>query len=137
MLTLCFQNSIFVFNVDGNINYWKNTAESNIITAGILIDNNQPVEGLFFCHLCIENILKALVVKETKAVPPKSHDLEYLAKKANIFVSEDQLIMMRILMKYMLEGRYPEYYPKSPSKHKTKEYLEKSKELLICLTKKL
>ncbi len=40
-------------------------------------------------------------------------------------------------MKYMLDGRYSWYYPKSPSKHKTKEYFEKSKELLICLTKKL
>ena len=69
-----------MFNVDGNIKYWKDTAESNIVTAGILIDNNRLVEGLFFCH--------------------------------------------------MLEGRYPEYFPKAPPKHISKEYLEKTKELL-------
>jgi HEPN domain-containing protein len=126
-----------MFNVGGNINYWKNTAESNIVTAGILIENTRLVEGLFFCHLCIEKILKALVVKEIKTVPPKSHDLEYLARKAGISVSEEQFVMMRILMKYMLEGRYPEYFPKTPSKQKTKEYYNKTKELLICLTKKL
>ena len=126
-----------MFNVDGNIKYWKDTAESNIVTAGILIENIRLVEGLFFCHLCIEKILKALVVKETKTVPPKSHDLEYLAKKAKILVSDEQFVMMRILMKYMLEGRYPEYFPKAPSKQKVNKYHENTKELLVCLTKKL
>nr|NQU90575.1 HEPN domain-containing protein [Bacteroidota bacterium] len=73
MLTLYSEKLDFVFNVNGNINYWKNTAENDIVTAGILIENNRFVEGLFFCHLCIEKILKALVVKEVKTVPPKSH----------------------------------------------------------------
>ena len=105
-----------MFNVDGNINYWKNTAESNLVTAGILFDNNQLVEGLFFCHLCIEKILKALVVKETKTAPPKSHNLKHLVNLSKIEVTKDEELFMAVLMKYMLEGRYPEYYPKAPQK---------------------
>ena len=36
-------------------------------------------------------------------------------------------------MKYQLEGRYPEYYPKTPDVETVNEYLNKSKELLECL----
>jgi HEPN domain-containing protein len=126
-----------MFNVDGNINYWRNTAESNIVTAGILIENTRLVEGLFFCHLCIEKILKALVVKEIKTVPPKSHNLKYLANLSKTEVDKDDELFMAVLMKYMLEGRYPEYFPKAPPKHITQDYLEKTKKLLECLKTKL
>lgn len=40
-------------------------------------------------------------------------------------------------MKYQLQGRYPDYNPKIPSKEKAKEYLNKTKEILQWLIKKL
>jgi len=126
-----------MIDIDKQIEYWQTGAENDIETAGILIANKKYVEGLFFCHLCIEKILKALVVKETRQIPPKSHNLIYLRDLARIDVTEEQQLFMAVLMKYQLEGRYPECYPKSPSIEIVNDYLCKTKELLQCLRQKL
>ena len=44
---------------------------------------------------------------------------------------------MGILMKYQLEGRYPDFNPDIPHIDKAKEFLEKTNELYIWLKKKL
>ncbi len=126
-----------MIDIDKQIKYWQTGVENDIETAGILIANKKYVEGLFFCHLGIEKILKALVVKETRQIPPKSHNLIYLRDLAKIDVTEEQQLFMAVLMKYQLEGRYPECYPKSPSIEIVNDYLCKTKELLQCLRQKL
>jgi HEPN domain-containing protein len=131
-----FSNSI-MFKIIEQINYWKLTAEDNLETAEILISNNKYIEGLFFCHLCIEKILKALVVKEIKDIPPKSHDLFLLIEKASIKISEDQSDFLEKLMIYQLEGRYPDFYPKVPTIEKAKDYLIKTKFLFSWFREKL
>lgn len=119
------------------IEYWRGAAESNIESAGILIASGKSIEGMFFCHLCIEKTLKALVVKETENIPPKTHDLFHLASIAKIEVSEIQSGLMQILMKYQLEGRYPEYYPRLPSQEKIHEYYNQTKNLFQCFSRML
>jgi HEPN domain-containing protein len=119
------------------IEYWCTMAESDIETASILVTSGKFIEGMFFCHLSIEKIIKALVVKQINNIPPKSHDLFYLAHMAQIEITEEQSEFMQILMKYQLEGRYPEYYPKPPSADKTKDYLHQTKTLLKCFSKML
>ena len=61
--------------------YRKSSALSDIETAEILIEKGKLKEGLFFCHLTIEKIIKAHYIKEQKALAPKTHDLLYLQKK--------------------------------------------------------
>ena len=92
---------------------------------------------MFFCHLSIEKILKALVVKQTGNIPSKTHDLFHLAGTSKIKITEDQTGFMQILMKYQLEGRYPDYYPKAPSPEKINEYLNETKILFQCFSKML
>lgn len=126
-----------MLNIEKHIEYWQETAESNIETASILVTAGKYIEAMFFCHLCIEKILKALVVKQIKNIPPKSHDLFYLSTLAKFEITEGQSDLMQILMKYQLECRYPEYYPKAPSSYKINEYLQQTKNLLICFSKML
>jgi len=126
-----------MINILKQIEYWRNTAESDIETATILINSGKYVEGMFFCHLSIEKIIKALVVKQTENIPVKSHDLFYLLDIAKIQFTEEQSNFMQILMKYQLEGRYPEYYPKAPSTEKINDYLYQTKTLLQCFSKML
>lgn len=78
-----------------------------------------------------------MVVKQTGTIPSKTHDLFHLAGIAKIEVSEDQTGFMQILMKYQLEGRYPEYYPKPPLPDKINEYLNETKILFQCFSKML
>src|SRR5690606_35465813 len=124
-------------NIEKQIEYWKTGADSDLETAEILIQNMKFVQGLFFCHLCIEKITKAILVKETSQIPPKSHDIFYLANKAQIDLPDEKQKIVQILMKYQLEGRYPEYYPKPPSLELTMNYLKETQNLLKWLKMKL
>ncbi len=119
------------------IQYWVNTATDDLQTADLLISNDRFIHGLFFCHLCIEKLCKAHIVKDADEVPPKSHNLLYLVSKSHLILNDDQKDTCSILMTYQLEGRYPEYYPSSPSKKMVIDLLSKTKELYTCLKEKL
>ena len=124
-------------NINKQIEYWKSGSVNDIDTAELLIKNNKLLNGLFFCHLVLEKIIKAHVVLATKNVPPKSHDLLYLLKKTELILESGDTEFLGLMMKYQLEGRYPEYYPMPPSREKSNEYLSRTKDLLKCLKKKL
>jgi HEPN domain-containing protein len=126
-----------MINIERQIEYWRKTAESDIDTAKILTQSGKYVEGMFFCHLSVEKIIKAIIVRRVEDIPPKSHDLFYLASIAKIEITEVQSEFIQILMKYQLEGRYPEYYPRAPKPEKINEYLRQTQELLLCLKKML
>ena len=126
-----------MINIAKQIEYWCNMAENDIETAAILITSGKYIEGMFFCHLSIEKIIKAFIVKQTENIPVRSHDLFYLIEIAKIEITEEQTNFMQILMKYQLEGRYPEFYPKAPSPDKINDYLNKTKNLLLCFKKML
>lgn len=126
-----------MINIAKQIDYWQRTAESDIETASILISSGKHIEGMFFCHLCIEKIIKALVVKQIQDIPPRTHDLFYLVNLARLDFSEQQSDFMQILMKYQLEGRYPEHYPKAPPTEKINDYLYLTKNLYQCFRKML
>lgn len=125
------------FNLEKQIEYWKSGADNDLETANILIQNTKIIQGLFFCHLSIEKILKAIFVKVNVQIPPKSHDIFYLADKADIVMPEEQMLIAQILMKYQLEGRYPEYYPKPPTYDLATKYFIETQNLLEWLKKKL
>ena len=124
-------------NVDNQINYWKNGSVEDLETAKILIDKNRLLHGLFFCHLVIEKALKAHVVSQTDEAAPRSHNLIYLSEKAQLFFKEDDEIFLGILMKYQLQGRYPDYNPYIPEKKIVFGYLNKTEKLMQWLLEKL
>ncbi len=64
-----------MINIQKQIDYWTQGSDDDFETAGILIENKKYVHWLFFCHLSIENIIKALIVKNTQDIPQKSHDI--------------------------------------------------------------
>jgi len=122
-----------MLNIPKQIAYWTESADDDIETAEILIEKGKFIHGLFFCHLSIEKIIKALVVKETREIPPKSHDIFYLAEKGNVTIPEDSQVISQILMKYQLEGRYPEYFPSQPQPDSAKKYFIETQKLLKWL----
>lgn len=126
-----------MINIEKQIEYWQSGSQNDFETAQILLENGKYIHGLFFCHLSVEKLVKALIVKFSAQIPPKSHDLFYLSKLAGIELPEKQEQTAQILMKYQLEGRYPEYYPKTPDKLQLNHHYEQTKELLTWLRKKL
>ncbi len=119
------------------IEYWTKGAEDDLLTAELLVKEKRVLHGLFFCHLVIEKIFKAYVVSKTGEVAPRSHNLFYLSEKADLKLDDETEIFLGILMKYQLQGRYPDYDPVLPDNQKVVEYFEKTKTLLQCLKEKL
>ena len=103
-----------MINVKKQILYWETGADEELLNAEIMIENHRFLAGLFFCHLCLEKILKALVVKVTGDNPARSHHLSFLAEKAMIDFDDDQDEFISKLQLYQLEGRYPEMFPSDP-----------------------
>ena len=64
--------------------------------------------SLFFAHLAIEKVLKALVVKERGEHAPYTHSLVLLAKRANIEMTEEMLDQLAEYMEFHIEARYPD-----------------------------
>ena len=124
-------------DIKKQIKYWSDGANSDLETAVLLIKNKKYLHGLFFCHLTIEKILKAHVVKTTKEISPRTHNLLWLSEKAKIELPRQEIEFMGILMKYQLEGRYPDYMPYVPKAEKINEYLRNTKQLIIWLKKRL
>jgi len=124
-------------NIQKQIDYWINGADEDIVTADLLIREKRTLHGLFFCHLVIEKAIKAQVVQKIVDVAPRTHNLIYLSEKAELEFDDSTLIFLGILMKYQLQGRYPDYNPVLPDQLKVNEYLNKTKEILQWLKMKL
>lgn len=126
-----------MIDLQKQIAYWINGAEDDLITAALLIKEKRTLHGLFFCHLVIEKAIKAHYIKVVEEVAPRSHNLIYLSEKAELVYDDDTQIFLGILMKYQLQGRYPDYNPILPDQHRIDEYFNKTKELLKWLKMKL
>ncbi len=79
-----------MINVKKQILYWETGAEEELLNGRIMVENNRFLTSLFFCHLCLEKILKALVVKKTEQHPPRTHILSSLADTAGVVLDEFQ-----------------------------------------------
>jgi HEPN domain-containing protein len=62
--------------------YWIKEAQEDIPVADHLFAAGDFTYSLFFCHLFIEKLLKALVVARTAAHAPPIHNLIVLAENA-------------------------------------------------------
>ncbi len=116
-----------MINVQKQIDYWIEGADDDIITADLLIREKRILHGLFFCHLVIEKAIKAHYVKTKCEVAPRSHNLIYLFENSGLAYDDDTQIFLGILMKYQLQGRYPDYNPVLPDLDRVQEYFERTK----------
>lgn len=126
-----------MINIQKQIDYWINGADDDILTADLLIREKRILHGLFFCHLVIEKAIKAHYVKATGNSAPRTHNLINLSENSGLTYDNDAEIFLGILMKYQLQGRYPDYNPVLPDLIRVKEYFDKTKNLLQWLKMKL
>jgi len=92
---------------------------------------------MFFAHLSVEKMLKAHVVKRTKKIPPKIHNLERLAQLSGLKIGPWRLDFLRRFEIYQLEGRYPDT-TRAPLDRKTvREDFQKAVEMIKWLKDQL
>ncbi len=115
---------------------WLDMVEYDLATAKQMLKTGRYVYVIFMCHLAIEKALKAILCEDTNKVPPKTHDLIYLATLGNIKLSGDLLDFVGIINNAGIVTRYPEdlselihNYPEEI----TKKYLDKTMEVIGCI----
>lgn len=110
-------------NIQQVVQYWLETAQDDWPVVEHLFDSSDYHYALFFGHLYIEKLLKALIVQTTREHAPRIHNLLILAERAELELSEERRRQLLRLTAYNLETRYPEERLSLRSRY-TKEYAE-------------
>ncbi|MEO5354351.1 MAG: HEPN domain-containing protein [Magnetococcus sp. XQGC-1] len=116
-------------NIEKHIDYWRRGSDEDEETAGILLEKGKLREGLFFMHLSMEKILKALVTRTTAAPPPKIHNLVQLLHRADLSIDQQWLELFRVLNGYCTEGRYPGDVAPPPSPEQAGKIFRQAQEV--------
>ena len=104
--------------------YWMTIAKRDYETMLGLFRLKRYPECLFFGHIVLEKVLKAMVVTDTKKQPLLTHDLVRLSKLTNLEATEEEIDLLDSVNDFNIRARYPEYKLKI-YKTCTKEFTNK------------
>ncbi len=124
-----------------HIEYWLTIADKDWEIVQKLYRSEDYMYCLFFCHLVIEKISKAIWVKNHDTnIPPKVHNIISLLDESKISLDTENTEFMLLLNEFNIEARYPDYKQKIfkiCNKKYTDEMLIKVKEIRQCLLSKM
>ena len=93
-----------------HVQYWKLQAEDDWEAVYALFNGRKYLQSLFFAHLVIEKICKAIWIKHNQSnIPPKTHNLNFLLSQTKLELTDEQNEFLLNLNRFQLEGRYPDY----------------------------
>ena len=126
-----------MIDVEKQVAHWLAGAEEDWQVGVELINLGRTRHGLFFIHLALEKLLKALICKATKDLAPRLHTLLRLAEWASLAPSEEQRSFLARFDRYQIAGRYPDLQPLPPSLDAAREELQQAKEVFQWLKRQL
>ncbi|OHB72451.1 MAG: hypothetical protein A2W23_08815 [Planctomycetes bacterium RBG_16_43_13] len=128
------------FDIEKTVEYWLEGAVYDRKTGKSLLKSKRFPYALFFGHLAIEKLLKAIVVKNTREHAPFIHSLSLLAEKSELTIPQDYLIKLREFMEFHFESRYPDeqksFYKKCTEVY-TKAKMKEIEEVFLWLKSQL
>jgi HEPN domain-containing protein len=90
------------------VEQWAAQSLYDIETAKAMLDAGRYLYVLFCCQQAVEKMLKALIAKRTRELPPRLHNLMRLAEVAALTIPEDTAHLFRRLTDFYIASRYPE-----------------------------
>ncbi|MCK4662269.1 MAG: HEPN domain-containing protein [Bacteroidales bacterium] len=124
-----------------HIAFWLEQANDDWDAVSTLFVGKKYLQSLFFSHLVIEKICKAIWIKCNESnMPPRTHNLIFILSQTDVILQENISEFLLILNRFQLEGRYPEYMTKMHNicnVEFTKSIIEKTKKLRLWLIEKL
>jgi HEPN domain-containing protein len=124
-----------------NIQFWTKQVNDDFDCANVLYQSNHYAQSLFWAHLALEKLSKALWIKTNEGnIPPFVHNLLRLIILTKEVFTEEQLTFFNEMNMFQIKGRYPDYaenLEETITKEICEEYLNKTKEMLLCLHEKL
>ena len=121
------------------VKFWRDKAADDRITARELLKSKRYSACLFFVHIYLEKLLKAMTVDKTGKPAPYVHDLLDLANIAEIELSEEQKELLREINTFNIRARYDNYksdFYKRATKNYTIKHFELADKLYLWLGKK-
>jgi HEPN domain-containing protein len=122
------------------IRSWLDSSEKDWDVARNLFKLKHYAYCLFFCHLAVEKLLKALVVQKTGKPAPPIHDLKKLAKLAALKLTSVQRERLEAITTFNIMARYDDVkqsFHKKATRDFAKEYLAITKEIYLWLRESL
>ena len=114
--------------------FWQEASARDFQTATDIFNGTENhVAVLFYIHLTLEKILKALYVTRKAAHAPFSHNLLYLLKETGIDADENDRKLLSEINEFNIEARYPDekflIYQKA-TRDFTQKYIEDTGRLI-------
>ena len=117
--------------------YWLTTSEKDLEVARFLFKQKYYPQSLFFCHLCLEKMLKYGFQKRKNKTAPFTHDLKRLAGLSGLALGKIQAEILDNISAFNISGRYVEdkfeFYKKYNRQDFAQKYLRTTESLIIWL----
>jgi HEPN domain-containing protein len=115
---------------------WLTQADYDVETAQAMLNAGRYFYAVFMCHLAIEKALKGAICAKTHQLPPRTHNLVYLAELTHHPFTKGQSAFMAKLAGASVATRYPEelralkrLFPRRSAL----AVLSRTRELIACL----
>ncbi len=117
-------------------NYWLEEAIEALQVTRHLYEKKDYSYSLFFAHLAIEKILKAIYIIRKNEHAPYIHNLHRLAELSGIRLNDEQRDALIKITTFNLESRYPDEkrsFRKKCTNEFTKKEIEETEEIFTWL----
>ena len=115
-----------------NIEYWLTSSKDDLDTADKLFVAKKYHHCLFFVHLALEKVLKAVYASRKHQAPPLVHDLVRLAQKSDLEIGESLTFQLVEISTFNVAARYDDYrfkFYKKATREYANRWLKAGKEL--------
>jgi len=126
-----------MIDIEKHVIYLRNGAAEDWSVATELVSSGRGRHGLFFAHLSLEKIIKALICRHTQDIAPRIHNLVKLAETAGLSLNQKQIDMPAEMNAFNIEGRYPDSLISPPSPVEAQDYLSRAGEVYQWLIRQL
>jgi HEPN domain-containing protein len=93
--------------------HWKSYAERDLDAAQAMFETGRWFYVLFMCQQSVEKLIKGVYSLYVDGDSPRTHNIEMLANRiedsSGISFGEDKYELFRLLSKYYLADRYPDF----------------------------
>ena len=97
------------FEVDKVSEFWLIESEDALVVAGHLMEKTDYSYALFFGHLALEKMLKALHASRLRQHAPPIHNLLRLARALQLDLDENRVDTLIAVTAFNIETRYPDF----------------------------
>lgn len=87
---------------------WLQMANYDLETAKHMLSTERYLYVVFTCHMALEKLLKAHVTEVTQTIPPRTHDLIFLVRKAGLELPQASLEFIGKINNASIPTRYPD-----------------------------